>query len=487
LRVIAWTAIATAALEPTRTLAQDSSWQHVGGERPRVHAAPSIVERPGSELIARGSRLIRRRDGVELELACTDPAGTGEIRDMSRDPAGLVFVTADHGLFVLDADVDALDAVRLREGAPSGTPTSVFVDARRRVWIATDKELGAIDPSFYWGRTITREDGLPATSPYRVGGDPSGERAADHSGGLLVEAGGETWRYTPDRAAMPTLLDVEIDGRPWQDGVQVVKEYGDGLRITARGTAAGGATYRYRIDGNHVWRALTGEPIEGLQPGSHALDLVALDRDLNRSAPARIQLSIAYPHYYEKAFVVRAAVLVVALAIVAALWLAHRRYRGREAWSRGLVSAALALAIGGQLLAGFVPHAKGWPFIGFSMYTNTYREDAIIYDGKLVGIEPDGSARKLSVYALGGAFDDRWDALWAIINGGDLAASQWMSAFNAIHPSDPIAGLQVRADRRRLTSSGPVVIAPLILSSYVAADDNSSAPAHGSKERDAKR
>jgi hypothetical protein len=476
---MAWAAIAAAALEPTRTLAQDSSWQRVGGDRSRARAALSIVERPGSELVARGSRLVRRRAGVELELACTDPAGTGEIHDMSRDPAGLVFVAAERGLFVLDADVDALDAVRLREGAPSGTPTSVFVDARRRVWIATDKELGAIDPSFYWGRTITREDGLPATLPYRVSGDSSG--------GLLVEAGGDAWRYTPDRAAMPSLLDVEVDGRPWQDGSVVAKEYGEALRIVARASATGGATFRYRIDGNHVWRALTSESIEGLQPGSHALDLVALDRDLNRSAPARIQLMVAYPHYYEKAFVVRAAVLVVALAIVAALWLAHRRYRGREAWSRGLVSTALALAIGGQLFAGFVPHAKGWPFIGFSMYTNTYREDAIIYDGKLVGIEPDGSARKLSVYALGGAFDDRWDALWAIINGGDLAASQWMSAFNAIHPSDPIAGLQVRADRRRLTSSGPVVIAPLILSSYVAADGNSSVPAHGSKERDAKR
>lgn len=456
-------ALVAAALIADRSFAQESSWQRVEGTAARPRPTLSIVERPGSELLTRGARgaeLVRRRDGSELEIACTDPAGTGEIRDMSRDPAGLVFVVAERGLFVLGADVDALDPVHLREGAPTGTPTSVFVDAHRRVWIATDKELGAIDPSFYWGRTLGREDGLPAHAPYRVSGDGTGQ--------VRVEAGGEAWSYAPDRGALPVVSDIEIDGRPWRADEVVAKEYGEAPRIAARGTANGGATFRYRVDGNHVWKPLAGDAIEGLQPGMHALDVVALDRDLNRSAPCRVQLVIGYPRYYEKAFVVRVAVLAVVLAIVVALWRAHRRYRGRAAWSRGLVSAALALAIGGQLLAGFVPHAKGWPFIGFSMYTNTYHEDSIIYDGKLVGLEPDGSARKLSVYALGGAFDDRWDALWAIINGGDLAASQWMRDFNAIHPSDPIAGLQVRADRRRLTSHGPVSIAPLILSSYAA-------------------
>jgi hypothetical protein len=332
------------------------------------------------------------------------------------------------------------------------------------VWIATDDELGVIDPSFFWGRTFTREDGLPPARPHRVNGDGAG--------GLIVQAGAEAWRYRPDHGESPVVTDVEVDGRPWQADVLVAKEFGDALRIVARGTAAGGASFRYRIDGNHVWKALDGQPIEGLQPGSHALDVVALDRNLSRSAPRRIQLSIAYPHYYDKSFVVRAVFLVAALVLIVALWRAHRHYRGRRAWSRGLISAALALAIGGQLLAGFVPHAKGWPFIGFSMYTNTYHEDSIIYDGKLVGLEPDGSARKLSVYALGGGFDDRWDALGAIINGGGTAAAQWMRAFNALHPSDPVAGLQVRAERRRLTSRGPVSIAPLILSSYVAKESD---------------
>jgi hypothetical protein len=27
----------------------------------------------------------------------------------------------------------------------------VFVDARRRVWIATDEAIGVVDPSFGWG------------------------------------------------------------------------------------------------------------------------------------------------------------------------------------------------------------------------------------------------------------------------------------------------------------------------------------------------
>jgi hypothetical protein len=130
------------------------------------------------------------------------------------------------------------------------------------------------------------------------------------------------------------------------------------------------------------------------------------------------------------------------------------------------VSAAIAIAIGVQILAGIVPHAKGWPFIGFSMYTNTYGEGWIIYDGGVFGIEPGGSTRKLDYHGVVPFADDRWQVIGPIIDGGPGFAREWVERYNALHPDQRIVGLQARADRRRLAPDGAVPIAPLVFSSY---------------------
>src|SRR6266850_2667765 len=139
-------------------------------ERPPAggFAHARLEEFPGSILEADGERLVRTRGGQVRTIGCTDPAGTGGIRDLALDPAGNTFVTAERGLFLLGPDVDALDPVVLGEGAPRGRPTSVFVDGSRRVWIGTEEGFGVIEPSFFWGRTIGAPDGLARPGPYRV-------------------------------------------------------------------------------------------------------------------------------------------------------------------------------------------------------------------------------------------------------------------------------------------------------------------------------
>jgi hypothetical protein len=133
---------------------------------------------------------------------------------------------------------------------------------------------------------------------------------------------------------------------------------------------------------------------------------------------------------------------------------------------RAPVSAAIAIAIGVQILAGLVPHAKGWPFIGFSMYTNTYDKNWIIYDGGVFGIEPGGGTRKLDYHGVVAFADDRWQVIGPIIDGGPGFSREWVERYNALHPGEKIVGLQARADRRRLTPEGAVPIAPLVFSSY---------------------
>lgn len=452
LRAALWFPLLAAPLR-----AEESPWSAAAEGFPG-RARIAVVERLGSELVADGDRLLRRRNGGEAALACTDPAGTGTIRDLALDPAGLVFVAAERGLFVVSAEVDAIDPVKLEGGAPEGLPRSVFVDAQRRLWIATEEAIGVVDPSFGWGRTMSREDGLPGGPPYRLAGAPDGT--------LIVETASGVHRYRPDQGPAPVVTGLEVDGEAWEEGRTVTGEYGRTIFVAAQGRAQGGATFRKRLDRHHIWRALGVEPIEDIPPGAHALEVIAIDRDLRRSKPATIPIVYDLPPQYEKAFVVPLGALLAALVTGFFAWRARRAGGGWEAWIRAPVSAAIAIAIGVQILAGLVPHAKGWPFIGFSMYTNTYGENWIIYDGGVFGIEPGGTTRKLEYHGVVAFADDRWQVIGPIIDGGPGFSREWVERYNALHPEEKIVGLQARADRRRLTPEGAVEIAPLVFSSY---------------------
>ena len=434
-------------------------------ERPGAAAfgALSVLERPGSELRAEGSRLVRRRDGREQILGCTDAEGTGEIRDLAVDPAGLVFVAAERGLFCVSPEVLSLDPVWRDASAPAGAPTSVHVDAKRRVWLATEEEIGVLDPSFGWGRKLTREDGLPGGPPYRLAGDGGDS--------LLVLTGGGVFRYQLDHGPRPAVTGVWVEGKALEPDETVAGTFGHPLFLEAAGTASGGASFRWRLDGNHVWRELGVLPIEDIPPGSHVLDVIAVDRDLARSAPASVRIEYALPPQYEEEFVLGIAGLLIVLACGCFLVRARREGGGWATWVRVPVSAAIAIAFGVQVLAGVVPHAKGWPFIGFSMYTGTYEEGSAIYDSGLAGIDADRSVRKLNTFALVPFADDRWQVLWPIIDGGDAVSREWILRFNEVRPRSPIVGLQVRAWRRRLTPDGAVPVAPLILSSCFLEED----------------
>ena len=435
---------------------QDPAWSTA--KEPFPAPVLALVERPGSELRAAGDHLVRRRGGSDVALACTDPLGTGAIRGLALDPGGLVFVAAERGLFVVSADVGALDPVKLADGAPRGLPTSAFVDARRRLWIATEDEIGVVDPSFGWGRTMRRDDGLPGGPPYRL--------AADPRGGLLVESAAGVHRYRPDQGPPPSITRLVVDGEAWDEGKRATGDHGASFFVEAQADARGGATFRRRLDRHHIWRALDHETIGEIPPGSHALEVIAIDRDLRRSKPATVAIEIALPPQYEKGFVLRVGLFLVAVVTGLFALRARRAGGGREAWIRAPISAAIAIALGVQVLAGIVPHAKGWPFIGFSMYTNTYDENWVIYDGGVFGIEPGGTTRKLEYHGVVAFADDRWQVIGPIIDGGPAFSRDWVERYNALHPAQKIVGLQARADRRRLTPDGPVEIAPLVFSSW---------------------
>jgi len=442
------------------------SWQRVEG----MEWGPELeLSRGEMRLWAADGELHRVRGGEEDALACTQAGGTGEVYDLARDVAGVEVVAAEHGVFVISREVEALDPLEPMAPLHLEGVRAVHADARRRLWFAGERGLGVLELAGQWGHRFTPEDlpeELRGCETFRIGPAPGK--------GLLVEGrlGGRrvAYRYLPDRGEGPRVEELLVNGEVWDAAQAVELTYPEGFLLEARGTGLGGARFRYRIDEHHVWRDL-GEDSElaRFSPGEHTLDVIAVDRDLVRSEPVRLTIRSAFPPRFDKRFV------VVALGIFGALGLAlFLRYERRRGWRPGALyraplSAGLLTVLTLQVLAGIEPHGKGWPFMGFSMYTTRFDEGDVIFESVLVGLQRNGGSRVIPPQAVGVAIDGRWQVLGPLVDRGDEVARQYLEAYGRRYPRSGVVGLQVRARRHRLTSEGAVEVAPQILSHYRAA------------------
>jgi hypothetical protein len=200
-------------------------------------------------------------------------------------------------------------------------------------------------------------------------------------------------------------------------------------------------------------------------PGAHSLEIIALDQDLERSEPLALRLDVDYPLYYDGRFVVSALAIAAVLALAFFVF-AGRARSGRFQPVRALVSTALLLAFTLQAVAGLEPHAKGWPFVGFGMYTRAYRENEIIYEEQLVVLRPNGDELPIRPEGAGVSVDSIWQVARPLIDRGEPALRDFLADWRERFPGAPAAGLQVQARRARLTRDGPVPIAPLVLAHY---------------------
>jgi hypothetical protein len=380
------------AQEPLAPAASGWEIPTAADTRPR-HTVRRVREGRRSTLEIRDGRLHRRSGPRERELRTSRGEDAGEVLALAPDPCGQVFAVAERGLYLAARGVDVIDRVEPADGAPRGVPTSAVVDERRRVWIATSEGFGPIDPAFFFGRAFGPDDGLPSGGPYEVARDAAGA-------GILVRAGGRTLRYRPDEGPPPRLERVAVNGRELSAAgrARVEVAFGSAVTVTGEGTGRGGATLRLRLDGGHVWHPVETAAIEGLGPGRHELAVVAIDRDLRRSEPLVFALDVAYPVFLSGPFIAGVGAAVAVALFAWFLRLARRsgeRLPAGRAVSRALLSTGIALVLGLQLLAGSIPHARGWPFVGFSMYTEYYGENDVVYEPAMVWLDATGATRPM--------------------------------------------------------------------------------------------
>jgi hypothetical protein len=401
------------------------------------------LQREGFELFAvhRGERFVVPRT-----------APTGRVHAFTRDAGGTVFVGTDAGLFVLDAQHVVLDPADVRDGVPSGAVRGVYADGSGRLWLCTETAFGVVDPRFGHGRTFGAADGLPAGPFHGVSGGFTGTRE-----GVVLWTGDRPFAYTPDRG----------DGPRARGGVvrAELTASADGIApFTLDVEALGGPTLRQRRRHHHLLQPVDGGALRGLGPGKHVVEVHAIDRDLRRALVAEYTVTVPLPKALDP------RVLPVAAGAVALLLLAIAFRSGpRDAGiARRLVLAAartaLLLVVGLQLLAACLGYGRSWPFVGFSMYTETYRESSVLHRPRIVATCADGSPRPLHEHEAGVVQDGYWQMLAEVVHGGGAAADAFLAQLRRRQPygEQPYAGFVLGDGRIRLTADGPVDVAPTI-------------------------
>lgn len=419
-----------------------------------------VSESDDSIVEARDDRLFRIRRGQKTEIRSTSPAGTGTIRALVADPWGATFIAADNGIFLLSPDVDVSDALKLGEEAPPGRPLALHLDEKRRLWILTDRAFGCLSTVFFYGRTVAEGDELRSSGPiYRDKVD----------GALILKTGAKRdFYYRPDSGLLPTVSITAINGHSYVPGSVMKVGYPGKVILSMYGTAAGGATFRYRIDDHHGWLPVAGSTavIRGLAPGRHKIRVIALDRDLNVSEPATVMTNIGWPIYYQSSFVLSAGFTIALLVSSIFFFPAWKRGGGRIAYARAAISTILILVVGLQIIAGLIPHARGWPFVGFSMYTNSHVHDEITGPLVLEGITPTGARRHIHATETG-ITAYKLQVLPPLINGNERVRRAFVEAYNKQYGAKAIVGFEVRRYRYRLTEDGPVKVAPIVMARFV--------------------
>ncbi len=382
------------------------------------------------------------------------PDGTGQVHDICKGPAGIVFVAADRGLFTISPEVEHLDRIHLQDGAPEPPFLGLEYVRGYRLYVVTADVLSCLDTRQFFGRQAAEDRARPG---------PFLGLSKAVNGALKIETSRGERTYLPDAAPPPKLELLTVDGRAFLDGHRLEVEHG--RRVMVRWRTGPGARVRYRLFRHHLWRSLDQEEatLPVLEPGDHTVLLAAFDRDLQRSDDVALQLRVRYPPRFDKRLLVPAAALGALAVLLLLLFRARRGGSRSGAYRRATVSAGLIVVLTLQLLVAMIPHGRSWPFVGFSMYTEVYRPGGHTFHTRAFAVRRDGSLRELGSYSAAFSLFEWKRALVPLMFGPDPVREEFLAGLQQKHPDQGFVGFVVRTDKQCLTARGPVPVAPLIM------------------------
>jgi hypothetical protein len=396
---------------------------------------------------------VLRRAGGPAPLAgivVPATAPTGRVHALVQLPVGTIVVGCERGLFVCDAEHAVLDPADLRDGAPRGEVRSVVADSAGRVWWCSEQDLGVVDLRLRFGRTFTAADGVPPGPLRRVALAP-----IDGDTRLVVETESGAFAYRidagpPPRATAPLPAVVAANSA----GEATLP-----ISVAARG----GGTLRVRRRHHHLVVPLDGQVVRGLRPGRHGLEVWAFDRDLRSTVLGECTVEVPLPPQFDTRLVpVLLAAFVMVLFAVA--WRTGgagsvgARF-GRAAARTGVLTIVLL-----QAAAAIAGYGRSWPFVGFTMYTETWHHDDVLFRPRIVGLRSDGTRVPLHENEVGVVQDGYWQMLAEVAFGDERHRRELLQrvALRAGNGA-PFVGFVLADGRIRLTADGPVDVAPTVL------------------------
>lgn len=268
-----------------------------------------------------------------------------EASELAESPDGTLWCGSfRHGL--LRHRVGVWTHFGTADGLPSIRVQAVHVAPDGRTWCGTPRGASVFDGELW--STLDSEDGLAGDSVNHIRSDPDGSLWFATSAGLT--------RYRPGRIT-PTVRLRSVEGDEVHQFLNDLPVFPAAAVVRVVAQTDGRNRLRWRVSGpgaNGLWSTLSASPSFSFRPetpGDYTLEVMAVDRDLNRSQPALVQLTVVWP-WFRNPWILTPLAGGAALSMAGMGWFAWRNRKNRQESAR-LRQEALARAEQDRLGAEF--------------------------------------------------------------------------------------------------------------------------------------
>ena len=305
--------------------------------------------------IARG---ISRYDGEKFVNFTTDEGlASNSIWSIHEDKAGHLWFGTTGGDGASRYDGEKFVNFTTADGLVQNDATSIYQDREGFLWFGTLSGGVSRYDGNSWVSLDTR-DGLISDQVSKI--------YQDSDGRLWFATLEGVTQYNPNRVP-PSVRIVSVQSHKTSAQVgslETIKDITTDTRVTIKYSSIDFKTlkekrqYRVRIkEIDADWRESTRSDTFNIsfdKPGTYTFEVVAIDRDLNYSAPARLTLTVVLPWYQNKWILYPLGSAIVGLMLFCGI-LAYRYYQQRQqvlAYQREAVSE---LADAREMQMGLIP------------------------------------------------------------------------------------------------------------------------------------
>ena len=319
----------------------------------------SIYEaQDGSLWFGTESSGVSRYDGNKfVNFTINNGLGSNTVWTICQDRDGFLWFGTLGGSGVSRYDGDTFVNFTTNEGLTQNDVISIYKDGDGFLWFGTDSGGVSRYDGTSWMALDTR-DGLINNQVLGI--------CQDSDGRFWFATPEGVTQYNPNRVS-PRVRIVSVQSHKTSaqtESLKTIKDITTDTRVTIKYSSIDFKTvkdkrqYRVRIkEIDADWREPTRSDTFNIsfdKPGTYTFEVVAIDRDLNYSAPARLTLTVVLPWYQNKWILYPVGGAIVVLMLLCGI-LAYRYYQQRQqvlAYQREAVSE---LADAREMQTGLIP------------------------------------------------------------------------------------------------------------------------------------